>query len=129
MCLGPNRPLSFPQLYTAQYLEQRRQAVVKQGTWKGLNATEPKCPTGHARGMQINQGLTSGYRETRRKGAMDIKPQNVVDVLTAAGVKKWVLTGLHGYVGYLPQPRTTQDVDVLISHHERKRAVKAVRRA
>ncbi len=60
---------------------------------------------------------------------MDITPQDVIDVLTGAGVKKWVLMGLHGYVGYLPQPRATQDVDVLISHHDRERAVRAVREA
>jgi hypothetical protein len=60
---------------------------------------------------------------------MDIKPQDVIDVLKAAGIKKWVLMGLHGYVGYLPQPRATQDVDVLIAHRDCKRAVKAVREA
>ena len=60
---------------------------------------------------------------------MDIKPQDVIDVLIAAGVKKWVLMGLHGYVGYLPQPRATQEVDVMIAHSNRKRAVKAVREA
>ncbi len=60
---------------------------------------------------------------------MDIRPQDVIDVLTAAGVKKWVLMGLHGYVGYLPQPRATQDVDLLISHADRPRAVRALRDA
>jgi hypothetical protein len=60
---------------------------------------------------------------------MDIKPQDVIDVLVAAGIKKWVLMGLHGYVGYLPQPRATQDVDVLIGQSDRKRAVKAVSEA
>ena len=48
-------------------------------------------------------------------------------MLTAAGVKKWVLMGWHGYAGYLPQPRATQDVDVLISYRDRKRVVKALR--
>ena len=80
-------------------------------------------------GCGISVGLTSDYRQTYRKGAMDIRPQDVIDVLTAAGVKKWGLMGLHGYVGYLPQPRATQDVDVLIPHADRNRAVKAVREA
>ncbi len=51
---------------------------------------------------------------------MDIAPQDVIDVLVAAGVKNWVLMGLHGYVGYLPSPRATQDVDVLVPHEEHK---------
>lgn len=51
---------------------------------------------------------------------MDITPQQVIDVFNAAGVKSWVLMGLHGYVGYMPQPRATQDVDVMVRHSERK---------
>jgi hypothetical protein len=123
--------LSFPELYTEEHLEKRRQAVAQEEgeLWKGVDDTDPKCPAGHARGMRISVTLTSDYRQTHRQGAMDIKPQDVIDVLTAAGVKKWVLMGLHGYVGYLPQPRATQDVDVLISPSDRKRAVKAVREA
>jgi len=128
---GSEPGLSFPELYTREHLERRRKAVAKEegDLWKGVDATDPKCPAGHARGMRISVGLTSDYRETHLKGAMDIKPQDVIDVLTAAGVKQWVLMGLHGYVGYLAQPRATQDVDVLISHRDRKRAVKAVREA
>jgi len=61
-----------------------------------------------------------------RSGAMDITVQEVVDVLTRAGVKQWVLMGLHGCAGYLPEPRATQDVDVLIAYSERRRAEKAI---
>lgn len=57
---------------------------------------------------------------------MDITPQDVIDVLNAAGVKSWVLMGLHGYVGYMPSPRATQDVDVMVTYNERNRAKKAV---
>jgi hypothetical protein len=46
--------------------------------------------------------------------------------LNAAGVKSWVLMGLHGYVGYMPSPRATQDVDVMVTYNERNRAKKAV---
>jgi hypothetical protein len=37
--------------------------------------------------------------------------------------------GLHGYVGYLPDPRATQDVDVLVPYAQRKRAQKAIQEA
>ena len=57
---------------------------------------------------------------------MDITPQEVIDALNAAGVKSWVLMGLHGYVGYMPNPRATQDVDVMVTYNERNRAKKAV---
>ena len=123
--------LSFPELYSREYLDKRREAVAthERDLWKGVDATDPKSPAGHARGMRISVGLTTNYRQTHRKGAMDITPQDVIDVLMAAGVKKWVLMGLHGYGGYLPQPRATQDVDMLISHGDRKRAIKAIREA
>ena len=60
---------------------------------------------------------------------MSIGPQEVIDVLVAAGVKNWVLMGLHGYVGYLALPRATQDVDIMIPYSERKRAIRAIRHA
>lgn len=123
--------VSFPHLYTPEHRQRRREAVAKREgeRWKGVDDTDPKLPAGHASGIRSSVGITSNYRQTHRKGAMDIKPQDVIDVLVAAGIKKWVLMGLHGYVGYLPQPRATQDVDVLIGQSDRKRAVKAVREA
>jgi hypothetical protein len=60
---------------------------------------------------------------------MDVAPQEVIDVLVRAGIKGWVLMGLHGCVGYLPDPRATQDVDVMVPYGQRKRAVKAIRAA
>jgi len=57
---------------------------------------------------------------------MDISPQDVIDVLVAAKVKRWVLMGLHGYVGYLPEPRATQDVDIMVAYQDRQRAQKAI---
>jgi hypothetical protein len=123
--------LSFPELYTQEHQAKRRAAVarVEGEGWKGLLNAGPQCAAGHARALRISVGLTSDFRQTHRKGAMDIKPQEVIDVLTAAGVKKWVLMGLHGYAGYLPAPRATQDVDVLISRRDHKKAVQALREA
>src|SRR5688572_11492810 len=120
---APGR-LSFPELYTQEHRNKRRRAMAGQtDRWKGVDATDPQSPAGHARGMRISVAITTDYRQTHRKAAMDIKPQDVIDVLTAAGVRQWVLMGLHGYVGYLPQPRATQDVDVLIGRRDRGRAI------
>jgi hypothetical protein len=57
---------------------------------------------------------------------MDITPQDVIDVLDAAGIKDWVLMGLQGYVGYMPEPRATQDVDVMVPYSRRAKATKAI---
>ncbi len=57
---------------------------------------------------------------------MDITPRQVMDCLIDAGIKDWVLMGLHGYVGYLPMPRATQDVDVMVSSQESEKAVEVI---
>src|SRR5688572_8100512 len=106
--------------FTPEHLERRRQAMVQYTGMEGADALDPKGPSGHAAGVRTSTRLTRQYRQTHRKQAMDISPQDVIDVLVAAGVKNWVLMGLHGYVGYLPSPRATQDVDVLVPHDDRK---------
>jgi hypothetical protein len=115
--------------FTAEYLERRRQAMARYTGWQGADDLDPKCPSSHACGVQTSTRLTRQFRQTHRQRAMDISPQAVIDVLVAAGVKNWVLMGLHGYVGYLPDPRATQDVDVMVPSRQRKRAVKAIREA
>ena len=114
------------ELFSAVYLEKRRRAL-EQAPWlEALDASNPKGPSGHAYAIRKSTWLTSEFRHTHRKGAMNITPQDVIDVLNAAGVKNWVLMGLHGYVGYMPEPRATQDVDVLVPYRQQKRAQKAI---
>ena len=57
---------------------------------------------------------------------MDIKPAEVISCLRNAEVENWCLMGLHGYVGYLPMPRATQDVDIMVPHNQKLKAVKAI---
>ncbi len=57
---------------------------------------------------------------------MNITPMEVMDCLRAGGVKNWCLMGLHGYVGYMPMPRATQDVDVMVPHNQKQKAIKAI---
>jgi hypothetical protein len=121
---------ALPEFFTPEHLARRRRAMGQyEDACKGLDDLDPTCPAGHAYGVQKSAWLTQTYRSLHRKLAMNIGPQEVIDVLVAGGVKNWVLMGLHGYVGYLTQPRATQDVDVMVSHRERKRAVRAIRLA
>jgi hypothetical protein len=93
---------------------------------QGMDDLDPKQPAGHANAIRTSTRLTTDYRRQYRKGAMDITPQDVVDVLQSADIKNWVLMGLHGYLGYMPQPRATQDVDVMVPYTARSRATKAI---
>ena len=112
--------------FTPAYLENRRRELAKNPEPWGMDELDPQGPSGHAYAIRKSTWLTSDFRQTYRKDAVDITPQQVIDVLNAAGVKSWVLIGLHGYVGYMPQPRATQDVDVMVRHNKRKRARKAI---
>jgi hypothetical protein len=115
--------------FTPEHLARRRQAMAKYTGWEGVDASNPRNAAGHADGVRTSTWLTRQIKRTHRKYAMDVAPQDVIDVLVAAGVQGWVLMGLHGYVGYLPEPRATQDVDILVGYSQRKRAVKAIRQA
>lgn len=118
-----------PEKFSPEWYTWRSAELAKLGPSRDLNEGDPQGPVGHDYGIRTTTRLIRNYRELHRKLAMDITPQPVIDVLVKAGVKKWVLMGLHGYVGYMPDPRTTQDVDIMVAASERKRAVKAIQTA
>jgi hypothetical protein len=114
------------EIFTPAYLENRRRALEQQGGPQDMDDGEPTLPAGHAYAIRKSTWITSEFRRVHRKGAMDITPQDVIDALNAGGVKNWVLMGLHGYVGYMPNPRATQDVDIMVPYSARARAKKAI---
>jgi hypothetical protein len=120
---------SNAEFFTPEYLDRRRRIMARRSGFKGIDDLNPKAPAGHADGIRTSTWLTQSVKHTHRKHAMNISPQDVIDVFVAAGVKNWVLMGLHGYVDYLPEPRGTQEVDVMVPFGQRKRAAKAIREA
>lgn len=114
-------------LHTPEFLAAREAAMrIATAGFEGLDAMEPTKPSGHAYGLHKSAMLTTDYRKRLRRGIVDVTPQEVIECMIQAGVKNWVLMGLHGYVGYLPMPRATQDVDVMVPYSQRKRAADAV---
>lgn len=111
---------------SADFIAERNAAMAKYTGWIGHDALDPKSPSGHAYGIGVSTRLTSYYRKTHRKQAVDVTPQEVIDCLVAADVKNWVLMGLHGYVGYLPMPRATQAVDVMVPYSQKSKAANAI---
>jgi hypothetical protein len=109
-----------------EYIAARNAAFAGDEALQFMNASDPKSPCGHSYGLRVSTRLTTDYRSTWRSESMDIKPTEVMDCLREAGVKNWCLMGLHGYVGYLPMPRATQDVDVMVPYSQKKKAVKAI---
>jgi hypothetical protein len=122
-------PASNGDFYSPAYLAKRRAALEQSSRevgFEGIDQFDPKLPAGHAYAIRVSTRLTSEFRRQHRKGAMDITPQDVIDSLNAAGIKNWVLMGLHGYVGYMPDPRATKDVDIMVPYSTRARAKKAI---
>lgn len=128
--LSPSElPLSSAEFFSPAYLERRRQALEAAEAaagFHGIDEFDPTLPSGHAYAIRKSTALTSYAKRHQRKTSMDITPQDVIDVLVAGGVKHWALMGLHGYVGYMPSPRATQDVNVMVPDNERGRAEKAI---
>jgi hypothetical protein len=57
-----------------------------------------------------------------------IPPDEVIDVLNAAGVR-FLLAGAHAIGGWTNEPRTTHDVDVLVASRQVRTAVRALESA
>jgi hypothetical protein len=117
------------EFFTPAYLAERRRALMALGEaagFRGIDQFDPTLPAGHAYAIRKSTQLTSYTKSHQRKAAMDITPQEVIDVINAAGVQNWVLMGLHGYVGYMPNPRATQDVDIMVPYSSRARTKKAI---
>lgn len=111
-------------------MASRRLALANMPGPGDVDASDPTGPVGHARGVRTSVRLTQLFRQ--RKGSqrngilMDVPPHQVAECLQTALVQPWALMGLHGYVGYLPRPRATQDVDVLVTYDDRELAVSAI---
>lgn len=108
------------------FLEKRRLALERAGWPQDMDCFNPTLPAGHAYAIRTSTRLTSYTKRHQRKAAMDITPQEVIDALNAAGIKDWVLIGLHGYVGHMPEPRATQDVDIMLPYSRRVQAKQAI---
>jgi hypothetical protein len=118
--------LGNAEIFSLEFLEERRLALEQAGGPRDMDRFDPTLPAGHAYAIRTSTRLTSYTKRHQRKAATDITPHEVIDTLNSAGVKDWVLMGLHGYVGYMPDPRATQDVNIMLPYSHRARAKKAI---
>ena len=86
----------------------------------------PSKPVWHRSGIGTSTSFIRSYRKDHRRGSLNVEPKEVIEVLQRAEIRRWVLMGLYGYVGYLAMPRATQNVDVLVDPSELENVIGAI---
>jgi hypothetical protein len=79
----------------------------------------------HLDAMAIGSKVTRWFRKNREPNVLEVTPENVIAALHEAGIN-CVLMGAHGINGYRDQARATDDVDVLVTKRDVRRAVRTM---
>jgi hypothetical protein len=78
--------------------------------------------TEHLRALRTSSELTRWFRREREPQVEKVTPEGVIAALNRVGINP-VLLGTHGLVGYRSEPRATQDVDLLVTKKDVRKAV------
>src|SRR5262245_13677356 len=76
----------------------------------------------HLEALHTSSELTLWFRRQREPHVEKVTPEGVIAALHRAGVNP-VLMGTHGLSGYRSEARATQDVDVLVTKKDVRKAV------
>src|SRR5262245_41619407 len=82
----------------------------------------------HLEALHTSSQLTVIFRRMYQREAAMVTPEDVIALLHQAGVN-CVLMGTHGLGGWRSEARATQDVDVLVTKRDIRKAVRALRTA
>jgi hypothetical protein len=82
----------------------------------------------HLEALHTSSELTLLFRRMYQREAAMVRPEDVIAALHRAGVN-CVLMGTHGLGGWRSEPRATQDVDVLVTKRDIRKALRALRQA
>ena len=81
--------------------------------------------TQHLQALRTSSELTQWFRRVREPAMEKVTPEGIIAALNRAGINP-VLMGTHGLVGYRSEPRATQDVDLLVTKKDVRKAVAAL---
>lgn len=89
-------------------------------------AARPKHPVkDHLEALATSSKLTGWFRKGREPEVLNVTVENVIAALNQAGIRP-VLMGTYGIGGYRSEARATEDVDVLVSKREVRKAVRVL---
>lgn len=96
--------------------------------WKDHDPPIKTGPIDHQASLETVRFLTRTQYAMHRPDAMQVEPTELIRVLNEAGVK-FMLMGQHGISGWISEPRSTRDVDVLVQKRHHSKAVRAIQAA
>jgi hypothetical protein len=79
----------------------------------------------HRQALQIGSEVTRWFRKQQEPNVLKVTPENVLATLEQAAIS-CVLMGAHGINVYRDEPRASQDVDVLVTKREVRKAVRVL---
>jgi hypothetical protein len=82
----------------------------------------------HLQALHIGSEVTRWFRKERQPQVLNVSPENVIAALNAAGINP-VLMGTHGINVYRDEARATQDVDVLVTKRDVRKAIRVLEEA
>lgn len=82
----------------------------------------------HRQALHTGSKLTGWFRKGREPEVLYVTPENVLRTLKKAGIN-CVLMGVHGINVYRDQARATDDVDVLVTKREVRKAIRVLEEA
>ena len=82
----------------------------------------------HLEALRVSTKATKWFRKQRELNVLNVTAENVVAALNRAGIRP-VLMGTHGLVGYRSESRATDDVDVLVTKREVRKAIRVLEEA
>ncbi|MBY0526001.1 MAG: nucleotidyltransferase family protein [Gemmataceae bacterium] len=89
-------------------------------------ASRPKhAVRDHLEALHTSSKLTGWFRKDREPEVLDVTPENVIAALNRAGIRP-VLMGTYGIGGYRSEARATEDVDVLVTKRDVRKAVRVL---
>lgn len=82
----------------------------------------------HLEALHTSSRLTRWFRKGREPEVLKVTVENVLAALNKAGIRP-VLMGIYGIGGYRSEARATEDVDVLVTRREVRKAVRVLEEA
>lgn len=79
----------------------------------------------HLEALHTSSELTRWFRRVREPNVEKVTVERIIAVLYREGINP-VLMGTHGLIGYRSEPRATQDVDVLVTKKDVRKAARVL---